>query len=353
MTQPVDIGDVVAGLTARVQALVAELLPNGVREGHEWRVGSPAGEKGRSMAVHLTGAKAGVWKDFASGTGGDALDLVAACLFGGDKRQAFAWARGWLGFGDVPEHDAARRAQLRAQAEARKEREVADEKKTRAGIKRLWLGCAEKLRGTPVDLYLQGRGIELSRLQRQPRSLRFHASLRQPEAGASFPALVAGCVSAAGEMVAVHRTWLARDGASGAWVKAPVRDPKMTWGRLGGASIRLWRGASNRALKDAPKGEAVVITEGIEDGLTVALAAPELRVLVGVSLANMGQMKLPEQIGRVVIHAHNDEAPAAIAGLERAVANFRAQGFDVALARAPGGAKDFNDVVKANAKGVA
>ena len=65
---------------ARVLALRAEevaryLLPQGKKEGHEWRVGSINGESGDSLGVHLTGDKAGVWCDFAVGNSGDLLNL--------------------------------------------------------------------------------------------------------------------------------------------------------------------------------------------------------------------------------------------------------------------------------------
>lgn len=55
-----------------------ELLPNGSKEGHEWRCGSIDGEAGKSLGVHLSGSKAGVWADFSAGTSGDLLDLWMA-----------------------------------------------------------------------------------------------------------------------------------------------------------------------------------------------------------------------------------------------------------------------------------
>jgi twinkle protein len=67
-----------AELLARDAEGVARiLLPHGKREGQEWRVGSIDGEAGKSCGVHLTGQKAGVWCDFATGEGGDLLDLWA------------------------------------------------------------------------------------------------------------------------------------------------------------------------------------------------------------------------------------------------------------------------------------
>ncbi|WP_235776262.1 bifunctional DNA primase/helicase [Rickettsiella massiliensis] len=66
-------------LAQQVESIAAYLLPNGKREGSEWRVGSINGEPGKSLAVHLGGNKAGIWCDFAEGTqtGGDLLDLWA------------------------------------------------------------------------------------------------------------------------------------------------------------------------------------------------------------------------------------------------------------------------------------
>lgn len=53
------------------------LLPEGKKQGSEWSVGSVHGEAGDSLKVHLTGDKAGVWCDFATGDKGDLLDLWA------------------------------------------------------------------------------------------------------------------------------------------------------------------------------------------------------------------------------------------------------------------------------------
>jgi twinkle protein len=52
-------------LAERIEVLVRELLPNGAKKGHEWRVGNVPGDQGSSLAVHLSGLKAGVWCDFA------------------------------------------------------------------------------------------------------------------------------------------------------------------------------------------------------------------------------------------------------------------------------------------------
>lgn len=91
-----DITRVKQGLTARAKDVAEYLLPNGLKEQHEWRVGSLDGEKGRSLGVHLTGNKAGVWSDFASGESGDLIDLWMAVRKLG-LTEALAEASDWLG----------------------------------------------------------------------------------------------------------------------------------------------------------------------------------------------------------------------------------------------------------------
>jgi hypothetical protein len=88
--------DITRRLANRITPLCAVLLPNGRREGAEWRCGSIYGEPGRSLGVRLSGAKAGMWKDFATDDAGDALDLVAAVL-GLTTKDALQWSRNWLG----------------------------------------------------------------------------------------------------------------------------------------------------------------------------------------------------------------------------------------------------------------
>ncbi|CAO3372870.1 AAA family ATPase [Azospirillum argentinense] len=77
---------------------VAELLlPKGVLEGREWCVGSIQGEPGRSLKVCVSGAKAGVWTDFAAGgDGGDLIDLWCA-VKQLQLPEALEEIRAWLG----------------------------------------------------------------------------------------------------------------------------------------------------------------------------------------------------------------------------------------------------------------
>lgn len=65
-------------MATEAASIAQYLLPNGKKKSGEWVAGSTGGEEGQSLSVRLTGAKAGVWKDFATGESGDLLDLWAA-----------------------------------------------------------------------------------------------------------------------------------------------------------------------------------------------------------------------------------------------------------------------------------
>lgn len=68
--------DIAARLAGQTEAVARMLLPNCKRKGQELQVGSVSGEEGKSLCIHMTGSKAGVWADFADNSkGGDLLDL--------------------------------------------------------------------------------------------------------------------------------------------------------------------------------------------------------------------------------------------------------------------------------------
>jgi hypothetical protein len=331
-------------LAQRAPALAAELFPRGRKDGPEWRVGSLAGEAGQSLAVRLTGAKAGVWQDFASGEGGDALDLAAAVLCGGDTGEAMKWARRWLGLGDATTAPAAPLGRAPEPAPDRPDPEAAAKRRQALA---LFAAAREPITGTPAAAYLAARGIHLAELGRVPRALRFHPACWSREAGGPLPAMLAAITGPDGEHVATHRTYLAQR-PDRTWGKAPLRDPKLTIGSYSGGAIRLWRGASGRPLAEAEPGETVALAEGIETALSVALAAPELRVLCAVSSGNMPKVELPPAVSTVVLCADNDSDNAKTAkALADAVERFTAEGCQVRIARPPAGCKDFNDALNA------
>jgi hypothetical protein len=87
-------------LADRVEVLAAYLLPHGYLENRRWwRCGDISGSEGQSLAVELSGPKRGRWRDYATGEGGDMLDLIhhsprANCH--GDRLGALRWAQQYL-----------------------------------------------------------------------------------------------------------------------------------------------------------------------------------------------------------------------------------------------------------------
>ncbi len=92
--------EVKARLTMRIEDVLFHLLPAGkVRHG-KFHIGDVEGNPGESMKVELTGDKAGVWYDHATGQGGDILDLwamVRGMNTTSQFPQVMEETRGWLG----------------------------------------------------------------------------------------------------------------------------------------------------------------------------------------------------------------------------------------------------------------
>ena len=84
---------------------------------------------------------------------------------------------------------------------------------------------------TLVETYLASRGIKLP----PPDTLRFHPGLQHPSGGI-WPAMVALVTNGVnGISLAIHRTFLAHNGAG----KAPIEPQKMMLGPCRGGAVRL------------------------------------------------------------------------------------------------------------------
>src|SRR4029450_12389325 len=106
----------------------------------------------------------------------------------------------------------------------------ADALKRSAAALAIWRESAA-VEGTPVATYLRSRGLDLP----ASLALRFHAGLKHPSGGV-WPAMLALVThGATGSPIAVHRTFLARDGQG----KAPVDPAKMMLGPCRGGVVRL------------------------------------------------------------------------------------------------------------------
>lgn len=347
-------------LVTRMLQLAQHLAPQGVMRGHEWIAINPARGDRRPGSFSIN-VRTGAWKDFASGEGCGSADgklpglaLISYLATKGDFKDAILWAKQWLGLmvGDAaapaPDPHAAERA--RAEMEKRHaEEEVAKTRKLNAAFE-IFLNAKHVQDGDPAASYLQSRGIVAAKLPggAWPRSLRYHHGITHPHVAGKHAALIA-CLSLEGRkngFGGIHRIYLERQRDK--WVKAfgaSGIDPKVVLGYQPGASVRIASGASGKKLGDAPAGEWVHVTEGIEDGLSLAIALPDARVLACFSLASIGQLTLPPQIGGVTIVADNDPADSEAGKQLQRSAEVLAEKHAVKIARMPQEFKDVNDAL--------
>ena len=308
------------GLAWRIEALVADLLPEGAREGATWRAGGLAGDAGRSLSVQLAGKNAGLWQDRASGDAGDALDLVREVL-GLDNRDACKWAAGWLGL-DTP------LAVARPSRPCPTVAILPDDTERRARAMRRW-DEAIPLAGTQAEAYLAARGLVL---ERPIASLRFApAATWHPRTRDTMPALVA-LVDGPDGPSAIQATYL--DPAGGPR-KAPGLDPlKVCYGPVSGGAVHLAEPTDGR----------LVLAEGLEDALTVMLAW-KLPAWATLGTSGLKGVIVPATVKDVVIAADRDEPgeAAAKALAQRLVL----EGRRVRIARPSEPHKDFNAMLQA------
>ncbi len=185
---------------------------------------------------------------------------------------------------------------------------------------------AVPLTDNPANTYLRERGLKPGP-DGWPPSLRYHPALRHGYTGLLLPSLVAAITIWPGRtVVGVHRTFLREDGKG----KAPVTNPKMMIGRCGGGAVRL-----------APAGPELVLSEGIETGLSVQQATNN-PVWATLSTAGLCSVILPPEVNTVIIAADADEPGEEAA--QKAAKRFLAEGRTVKIARPPQG-MDFNDLL--------
>ena len=131
---------------------------------------------------------------------------------------------------------------------------------------------------------------------------------------------------------------------------APARSRGQVRGTRG---IELWRGSSGEPWARAPASDVLALSEGVENGLTGALAQPAWRVTAAVSVGAMLKVLVPAAIFQIVLIVDND-APGSPSAqvLERVRARFRCEGREVSLLRSPHWAKDLNELLQAIPKKV-
>jgi putative DNA primase/helicase len=204
--------------------------------------------------------------------------------------------------------------------------------RTRAALA-IW-DASIPITGTIAETYLQARRLA----GETSTALRYHPALRHPNVDAVLPAMVALIFSTStGEPVAIHRTYLRRDGTG----KAGVEPAKASKGPIGGGAIMLHDPQPDRTL---------IVAEGIETALSAGrmFGGP---AWAAIAAGNLPGIALPKMVKTVVIAADPD--PTGQREAEAAARRWQAEGRAVQIATPDDPTGDFNHLLRRLARAVA
>lgn len=298
-------------LDDRIESVLNELSPGWMKRGDTAYLTPKSKKDLGSFTVSLGGSAKmprGCWYRFSQSIGGGSVELVGYVLEGRKDayREAFDWAKGFLGIEDrreSPEEAAEREQRLAAQREqqereaARRKAEAAAkaEKRTLSAAE-VWKGT-QSIRGTQGEAYLVARGLPpISEWPWSPDAvLRFHPALdcELAKSAGLFPAVVAKVQDEFGSGTSVWQIYLDRREPR----KADLANPKVGRGPAKGGAVRLggiepWIGAA----------------EGIESALAAWVLQDFKRpVWAMLSTSGMTSFEPPMEIERITIFPDSDK----------------------------------------------
>jgi hypothetical protein len=282
--------------------MVARSLPGGRKSGRHWITCCPAHED-RKPSLSIREADDG--RILVHCHAGCTQESVIAAL-----RQRGLW----------PEQSPSKRFGCPAPTIVTVEPSREDIQRSENALK-VWPNAKAPL-GTEVEKYLASRGLRLPHLD----TIRSHPSLKHPTGG-SWPAMVALVTRGVDdEPLAIHRTFLARDGSG----KASVNPQKMMLGPCRGGAVRLGNPA-----------DVLMVGEGIETCLA-AMQATGHPAWAALSTSGLITLDLPPDVQNVTVLADSDEAGKAAA--RGAALRWKREGRSLRIAYPPDGL-DFNDML--------
>ena len=313
-------------LADQALAFCQEWLPEGRRSGGYWHCADVDGGAGRSMAVRLSGPRAGKWTDYAEGTCGDLIDVIGEQLRL-SPGEAIGEARRWLGLPNrnvIRKADPVDRLPSSSPTSARKLFER-----------------ARPIVGTLGEAYLRMRGIAVTAQERNAVTspLRFTANAVYRNAAfnrsEACPTLLCAITDASGAFIGVSRTYLSRHGTL-----ARVADPRKVLGSLRCGAVRF--GPANGDCDGAIN--AMLVGEGLETLLSVRAALPRMPAAAALTASNLRTFQPPDTLAAlwIVQDADPPGEHAALALAERMGAE--RPSLEVKRLIPPRG--DFNDLLR-------
>ena len=270
-----------------------------IRAGREWRACCPFHpDRSPSFTIFADDRR---FQCFGCGASGDVIDFVELLHKVGTREAAEM-----LGASTLPTVES---RPLPSRTEP--------ERDTIAEALAIWDG-ASPITGTVAETYLRRRGITMP----LPPSLRF-SRIRYGARSVLHPALIAAICNPNSAVIGVQRTYLTEDGAKAGFEKA-----KLSLGRVRGGSIQL-----------APAAAEIVVTEGLEDGLTLAQETGR-PVWIAAGTTFLPSIVFPDVVSSIVIGADSDGAGEAAA--QKAATSYAAAVRAVRIMRPTPPHKDFN-----------
>ena len=180
--------------------------------------------------------------------------------------------------------------------------------------------------GTAVETYLRSRGI----CGEIPSTIRYLPHALHTPTKVYYPCMLSAITRwPHDDVIAVHRTYLSYDGQG----KAPVEPTKMMLGAVSGGAVRF----------DKP-GQTLILSEGIETGLSVFLSTG-LPTWATLSASGMINIAVPSiDVTQKIIIAADNDAPGKNAAYKLA-SKLLQEGYNVHIAM-PDEGMDFNDLLK-------
>jgi len=291
-----------------------------------------------ALTVNIRGPKAGLWKRWSTGEGGKDLISLYAAAYGLSWKEALQELSKNLGVNETSSKLPAVKLKEPQQAEAAIKEQI-----NRA--KALY-DKGTPIAGTLAEKYLRDYRHITGEL---PKDFRFIKAAWHFETKESLPALLAPIRNKDDHITGIVRIFLNPDGSK--YQKTYLDEEgkkekavsKANLGISGSGAVVVQRGTLSTTLW---------IAEGIETALSIAKAKPNQTVLASLSVNQIKQVPLNEEVQRVVICADNDPASSKTKeNIVKAVDTFLSQGLKVFIALPPeiptGMNKyDFNDLHK-------
>lgn len=297
------------------------LFPKGCVVGGEFMVRDISGQPGDNLLVNLT---SGVWCDFARPEyAGNILNLVYFHQLGGrDWGKTFREARAIL--------------RMRDWQPTQPLMTVHSTEDKRKWALATWRSV-RTMAGSLGQVYFEGRMLPGAERFSELGYIAncfwryFEKGQDGPKHEGTTPGVVARLLDVDGQFQAIHRLYLNEQGGKAEFLP----EQKKGLGLQHGAACRL----------QSPDLRVLLSTEAIEDGVAVALAAPDLSVWGTPSASMLGRLQVPRETRILLSGGDNDEAGDHAHA--RLVARHRDRQ-DLKILRARPLTHDWNDDVKAH-----